>query len=999
MQEIILRLQSFWAEKGMLIWQPYHTEVGAGTANPATILRVLGPEPWNVAYVEPSIRPDDSRYGDNPNRLQMHTQFQVILKPDPGNPQELYLASLEAIGIDRKVHDIRFVEDNWESPALGAWGLGWEVWLNGMEITQFTYFQQSGGITLDPVSVELTYGLERITMALQGVDHFKNIQYAPGLTYGEVLLQNEFEHSTYNLDVANTSRVKQMFDLYEQEALDLLERKLTIPAYDYILKTSHTFNILDSRGSIGVTERAGYFNRMRNLSRRAAQSWLETREQMGFPLVKEKSPMPPVHLMSETWWPTEGKVNFVLEIGTEELPAQYVDLGIRALQKNAPKMFKELRLSYDCLSVDGTPRRLILRVEGLSACQSDREELARGPAARIAFDKDGNPTRAAKGFARGKGVDVSQLERRQVKGKQYIFAVVREEGQAAGTVLAKALPKLLANIPWPKSMRWNASNIAFGRPLRWIVALLDEMVIPFSYAAVHSGCTSRGLRSASSPPFDICHANDYLGLLSEQGIVPSKDERKRLIWEAAQALAAEVGGTVPEHTRRDLLEEVANLIEEPTPILGTFEAEYLTLPREVLVTVMRKHQRYFPVQADNAEGNGEGEDKREGVPLLPYFITIANGQVGIDTVRHGNQEVIRARYSDAQFFWKRDIKQPLQAFRPITKGLTFQAKLGSMFDKSERLVQIVPVLADKLGLSAAQKAEAERAAYLAKADLVTMMVQDFTSLQGIMGRHYALLSGESEVVAHAIEEHYTNAPSSLVGLVVGLADRLDSLVGLFAVGKAPSASADPFAQRRAAIGIVELLSNRSLSFDLQQAIEIVASSQPVSVSHKAKQEVLNFISRRLEQWLLDQGFRHDVVKASLAARSHNPAGALESAQQLAAVVEEELFKRTLMAYSRPARISKGKSLAGEINPALFEHDEEASLWTAYQKAALVLNQESDFNALLVQLSQLRTPIDNYFEKVFVMAKDKQVRVNRLLLCQRIAALSKGIVDLRELQGF
>jgi glycyl-tRNA synthetase len=269
-----------------------------------------------------------------------------------------------------------------------------------------------------------------------------------------------------------------------------------------------------------------------------------------------------------------------------------------------------------------------------------------------------------------------------------------------------------------------------------------------------------------------------------------------------------------------------------------------------------------------------------------------------------------------------------------------------------------------------------------------------------MGRHYAHLSFDSEVVAHAIEEHYNNAPSSLLGLVVGLADRLDSLVGLFAVGKAPSASADPFALRRAAIALVELLCNRSLSFDLQQAIEMVASTQPVSVSHKAKQAVLSFISRRLEQWLLDQGFRHDVVKASLAARGHNPAGALQSAQQLAAVVEEALFKSTLMAYSRPARISKGKSLAAaEINPALFEHDEEAALWAAYQKAALVLNQDSDFNALLAQLSQLRSPIDNYFDKVFVMAKDEQVRANRLALCQRIAALTKGIVDLKEVQGF
>jgi len=985
MQEIILRLQNFWAEYGALVWQPYHTEVGAGTANPGTTLRVLGPEPWNVAYVEPSIRPDDSRYGDNPNRLQMHTQFQVILKPDPGNPQELYLASLEAIGIDRRAHDIRFVEDNWESPALGAWGLGWEVWLDGMEVTQFTYFQQAGGLTLDPVAVELTYGLERIAMRLQNVDHFKNIQYAPGLTYGEIFLQNEFEQSTYNLDVANTDRIKQLFELYEQEAKALLDLELTIPAYDYILKTSHTFNILDARGGIGVTERAAYFNRMRNLSRRAALSWVKTREEMGFPLLKEAEEVPTPEA-AQVWWSTEGKNEFVLEIGTEEQPAQYVDLGIAALEKNAPKMFKEARLSYESLRVEGTPRRLVLHVQGLEARQRDLEQLVRGPAARIAFDKDGNPTRAAKGFARGKGLDLSQLEVRKVKKTEYVFGVMRQAGRATGEVLSERLPKLLASIPWPKSMRWNASNVAFGRPLRWVVALLDQQVVPFSYASIPSGRASRGVRSDSSPAFEIAHANKYASALKEQGIIISNRERKALIWESAQASAAEVGGQVPEQARGDLLDEVANLVEYPTLVRGAFEEQYLALPREVLVTVMRKHQRYFPVQKEDGS-------------LLPYFITFANGNIDPATVQHGNQEVIRARYSDAQFFWDRDRKKKLTDFRATLSGLTFQAKLGSMLDKSERMGKTVPALADQLGLSAEEKATAERAAYLAKADLVTDMVMDFTSLQGIMGRHYALRSGEGEDVAYAIEGHYRNNPSSLAGLVVGLADRLDSLVGLFAVGKAPKGSADPFAQRRAAIGVVELLANRDLRFDLRAAIDLVASTQLVEVSEKAKKEVLVFIRRRLEQWLLDQKIRHDVVQASLAARGHDPAGAFESAQQLHSAADDDAFQVTLTAYSRTARITRGKSLLDEVNPALFEQEQEHQLWEVYNQANKALDHHSDFNALLIQLAVLRAPIDDFFNNVFVMAKDEAIKANRLALCKRVASLTDGIVDLSEVQGF
>ena len=288
MQEALLRLTGYWVERGCLMVQPFNTEVGAGTLNPATFLRVLGPEPWAVAYVEPSVRPDDSRYGDNPNRVQTHTQFQVILKPEPGDPQEQYLGSLAALGIDLAAHDVRFVEDNWESPALGAWGLGWEVWLDGLEITQFTYFQQAGGLALDPVSVEITYGMERILMALQGVDHFKEITYADGVsgpvTYGEVFGQAEYEMSVYYLDQADVDVVRTLFDSYESEARRLVDARLPVPAHGYVLKCSHAFNVLDSRGAIGTTERARAFARMRKLAHDVAALWYARREEEGFPL-------------------------------------------------------------------------------------------------------------------------------------------------------------------------------------------------------------------------------------------------------------------------------------------------------------------------------------------------------------------------------------------------------------------------------------------------------------------------------------------------------------------------------------------------------------------------------------------------------------------------------------------------------------------------------------------------------------------------------------------
>ncbi len=286
-QELLITLQRFWADQGCLIGQPYDIEVGAGTFNPATLLRALGPEPWNVAYVEPSRRPTDGRYGENPNRLQHYYQYQVIMKPSPKNIQELYLASLKALGLDPLDHDIRFVEDDWESPTLGAWGLGWEVWLDGMEITQFTYFQQAGGIDLHPVSVELTYGPERIAMYLQGVENVYDLKWTQGVTYGDVHHRGEVEHSIYNFEQADVDMLFRLFSMYEAESSRIGALGLVLPAYDYCLKCSHTFNLLNARGAISVAERNSLIGRVRNLARLCAEGYLKQREEMGFPLLKK----------------------------------------------------------------------------------------------------------------------------------------------------------------------------------------------------------------------------------------------------------------------------------------------------------------------------------------------------------------------------------------------------------------------------------------------------------------------------------------------------------------------------------------------------------------------------------------------------------------------------------------------------------------------------------------------------------------------------------------
>jgi glycyl-tRNA synthetase len=992
-QSIIMKLQQFWAEQGCLIWQPYYTQVGAGTMNPATFLRVLGPEPWNVAYVEPSIRPDDGRYGENPNRLQQHYQFQVILKPDPGNPQEIYLRSLEALGIDPREHDIRFVEDNWESPALGAWGLGWEVWLDGLEITQFTYFQQAGGMVLEPVSVEITYGLERIAMALQRVSNFRDIQWNAERTYGDVNLQGEREHSTYYFEVADVERLRQMFALFEAEAEAALARGLVLPAHDYVLKCSHTFNVLDTRGAVGVTERQILFARMRDMARRVAEAYVAQREALGFPWLKPPAAvneMPTVSAQPAQALPE--RETLLVEIGTEELPPADLDAALAQLRERIPALLDELHLAHGPIHVWGTPRRLVVWVEDLAGRQPDRDLVVKGPPANRAFDAEGRPTAAAEGFARSKGVPVETLTVAEMDGGRYVVAHVRESGRPAVEVLAEVLPKVIADLRFERSMRWNSSGVAFSRPIRWLAALFGETVIPFTYAGLVSGRVTRGLRFAEPATFTLSHPRDHRIFLERQGVIVDPEQRKARIAEQARALIAEVGGD-PEHLDEAVLNEVTHLVEAPTALRGSFDPDYLRLPEEVLVSVMKKHQRYFPVYT------------REG-RLLPYFIAVRNGgREGLDVVTDGNEQVIRARFADAAYFIREDLKHPLEYYLPRLSTLTFQAKLGSMLDKTQRIEALVEHLIPMVGLESADAAAVRRAAHLCKADLVTHMVVEMTSLQGVMGRYYALQSGEPPAVAEAIFEAYLprfagdRYPETPAGLVLGLADRLDTLMGLFAVGLAPTGTKDPFALRRAALGLVQNLIHWNLDFDLRQGLEAAAHGLPVAVSAEAKAECLDFIIGRLQSELLEQGYRYDVVAAVLAAQGHNPAAAARAVRELAQWVNRPDWSTILPAYARCVRITRDQRERYAIDPERFVEPAEKHLLSALLQAEVTSRRPGSVEDFFKVFLPMIPVINRFFEEVLVMAEDPTLRANRLGLLQRIVALADGVADFSKLEGF
>ncbi|MBV6450314.1 MAG: Glycine--tRNA ligase beta subunit [Anaerolineales bacterium] len=996
LQSIILTLQQFWADHGCLITQPYYTQVGAGTMNPATFLRVLGPEPWNVAYVEPSVRPDDGRYGENPNRFQKHTQFQVILKPDTGNPQEVYLDSLKALGIDPRQHDIRFVEDNWEQPAISAWGLGWEVWLDGQEITQFTYFQQMGGVTLNPVSVEITYGLERILIALNNAKAIWDEEWGAGVTYGEIIRREEFEHSKYYYEIADIERARQMYDLFSAEADACLAQGLLLPAHDYVLKSSHTFNILDARGAISVAERQAFFRRMRELARKVAEGYEEQRKELEYPLLKvegSKVASPQV----STFKPSNLQPsNFVLEIGTEELPASDVDSAHAYLVTRIPQLLDELHLEHGDIRIYATPRRLVITADSLSPTQPDREEVVKGPPADKAIVGQASNlsyTQAAQGFAKKNGINVEDLQVREQDGGKYVFAVVKQKGRPTPEILAEALPKLIESIKFEKSMRWNDSGVSFSRPIRWYVALFGETVIPFEYAGVTSGNVSRGLRPYDSPEIKIPSADKYLDLIREAGIILDKEERKASIVEQVNQAASLVGG---EALIEDgLLNEVTNLVETPTAVMGGFDNEYLSLPRDVLISVMKKHQRYFPVASPSPSGRGV---KGEG-ELLPHFIAIRNGDdIGVDIVRQGNEHVLSARFADANFFVREDLKHKLEEYRPKLSSLIFHTKLGSMLDKSDRILKLGAEVGGMLGFKDMYEVKnLGRAAYLAKADLVTQMVTEMTSLQGIIGGEYALRSGEEKEVARGIAEQYQTVPGSKIGLAVALADRLDSLVGFFAAGLAPTGAKDPFGLRRAAIGIVQPLIEHDLDFNLTLAVKKSAKTQPIEVDDEIQNQILEFIAGRLKVALNEAGYKHDVVDAVLAEQSANPAASARAVKQLQAWVGRGDWSTILPAFARCVRITRDQTKSFKVNEKGFVEKEEKDLFAAVQKN--VTHQPSTVDEFLNIVVALIPSINAFFDKVLVMAEDKKLQENRLGLLQQIAGMSKGIADLSKLEGF
>ena len=664
------------------------------------------------------------------------------------------------------------------------------------------------------------------------------------------------------------------------------------------------------------------------------------------------------------------KRDLLFEIGTEEIPAHVMPHLLEDLAQLAETMLKEHRLSYEKVRTLGTPRRAALIVMGLAERQEDVNTETRGPSVAIAFDADGNPTKAGAGFARGQGVDPSALIQRD----GYVYASVHESGAATAELLTSLLPDLVRAIPLPNSMRWGDLDFRFIRPIRWFVALYGTEIVPFTLAGVTSGNHSRGHRTLAPADFVITSAADYEAACEKAYIIVDPERRRAMICEQITETAKACGGTA--EITPDLLEEVLYLVEYPTALSGSFEEKYLALPAEAVITPMRDHQRYFPVKA--ADGS-----------LLPAFITVRNGgKAHLDVVAHGNERVLRARLADAQFFFDEDRRKSLAEHREKLKTVVFQRGLGSMYEKTERLTALTTAIVEEMAAGDADGtalADARRAAELSKADLVTGMVTEFTELQGIMGREYALLDGESPAVARAIDEQYMprfagdELPQTPLGVALSVADKIDNIVGTFSQGRIPTGSQDPFGLRRQALGLVLMLIEQESTMLLSDLVDEACDLYDLEeFRDKMQVYVADFIRLRLKNVLSERGVRYDVQEAVLG-----DVDLVADVPVRAAYVERLLASEggdaLVQSFVRVGNIARGVT-GGEVDPALFQAEEEGALLSAYQAAAAARAEGED---TLPAEQALGRAIDTFFDAVMVMDKDARVKENRLSLLKMI----------------
>lgn len=682
--------------------------------------------------------------------------------------------------------------------------------------------------------------------------------------------------------------------------------------------------------------------------------------------------------------------DLLLEIGTEEIPAGYLPPAMRQLEELARKELSAARLSYGEFRAFATPRRLVLHITKVAEAQKSDVREVLGPARGVAYDGAGDPTKAAEGFARSQGVDVGKLKVVSTPKGEYVAAVKEEESRPAAEVLVRIVPGLITTLHFPKFQRWGSSTLRFARPIRWILCLFGSEVVPFDLEGIRAGRSTRGHRFMAPGPFEVKDARDYFKVLRKGKVILDPKERRETIREAVREAAAGAGGKPVGEEK--LLEEVVYLVEYPVILRGEVDKKYLALPREVLVTSMRSHQRYFPVEG-------------RGGRLKASFITVSNNRVrDPKVVIAGNERVLRARLEDAMFFFAEDLKVPLAERVKQLKSVVFQEKLGTSWEKMERFSALARDIAEKVSPAALD--EAREVAFLCKGDLVTHMVGEFAELQGVMGREYALAEGKGKAVADGILEHYyprfsgDRTPATLGGAVVSIADRLDTICGCFGIGITPTGTADPYALRRHALGIIAILMDRGWRVDLRDLLRASLkllegkTSVPEARSLAGMEE---FFRGRLHNLLTGRGSRHDLVTAVLEGQWADPVDASARVKALSEFARKAGFADLILSFKRVMNIIP-EGFEGKTDPKLLSDPAEKGLYEASRKVAGQVESllgEGDYPRTLKALAELKKPVDAFFDKVLVMDKDQKVRENRLALLGGISSLFARVADFRK----
>lgn len=680
----------------------------------------------------------------------------------------------------------------------------------------------------------------------------------------------------------------------------------------------------------------------------------------------------------------------LLEIGVEELPSRFGQTTLDQIENNLSKLLKEERINFDNIEKYATPRRLTFVIKNLADKATDLEEEVKGPAKKIAVDADGNFTKPALGFMKSKGLDPENVYFKQLGNAEYLFGTIKQEGKHTSEVLKNIVPEAIKNVTFPKAMRWGGKNMRFARPIRWMVALLNNEVLDIDLEGIKSSNITRGHRFLGEKEFEVNSVEEYFEKLDKNFVILDQHKRKEMIREQAVEVAKSLGGEV--ELDEDLLEEITFLVEYPTAFYGEFDEEYVKLPKEVVTTPMKEHQRYFPVSKDGK--------------LLPNFIAVRNGDSNrIDLVKAGNEKVLRARLADALFFYHEDTKKPLESFVDKLQTVVFQAKLGTVYDKTLRIEKLSQVILNELNMTES-KENTLRAAKLCKADLVTNMVFEFTELQGIMGRDYAQVSGENEEVCQGIFEHYLPRfagdilPETNTGIALSIADKLDSIAGFFAIGIKPSGSQDPYALRRQALGILSILLDRKLSVNLNNLINAALDNYSNLEFNKEEvaSQIVEFFVERVKNLFKDLGIRYDVIDAVLNNNLDDISDIHTRALELNRWLQKDELVEMLTAFNRVSTLAE-KATTDIVKEDLLKEDAEIKLYNGFKEIksnveSLLLDKK--YNEALDAFATLRPLVDNLFDNVMVMDKDEAIKENRLGLLKQIYSTMLTICDLSKI---